>query len=263
MEKDERTQSIEADHLAVTKKDTDDQIKIINDATRIRLVDIIKGSKISKGPGLKKGSTPSADELAELSLDDLLSVRITDDSGNTKIEEAEKALKRYLQDIQESFDEKKQKITRGHDLAPGVIKIVKVYLAVKRRIQPGDKMAGRHGNKGVISEIMPIEDMPYDHEGNPVDIVLNPLGVPSRMNVGQILETHMGSAAKGIGEKINKMIKAKAKADELKKYLDVLYNKNATIKEDLNAFNNTEIQSLASNLVDGLPIATPVFDGAK
>jgi len=135
MEKDERTQSIEADHLAVTKKDTDDQIKIINDATRIRLVDIIKGSKISKGPGLKKGSTPSADELAELSLDDLLSVRITDDSGNTKIEEAEKALKQYLQDIQESFDEKKQKITRGHDLAPGVIKIVKVYLAVKRRIQ--------------------------------------------------------------------------------------------------------------------------------
>ncbi|MDC0244989.1 DNA-directed RNA polymerase subunit beta [Pseudomonadota bacterium] len=263
MEKDERTQSIEADHLSVAKKDADDQIKIINDATRIRLVDIIKGSKISKGPGLKKGSTPSADDLSELSLDDLLSVRTSDDSANTKIEDAEKALKQYLKDIQESFDEKKQKITRGHDLAPGVIKIVKVYLAVKRRIQPGDKMAGRHGNKGVISEIMPIEDMPYDNDGNPVDIVLNPLGVPSRMNVGQILETHMGSAAKGIGEKINKMIKAKAKADELKKYLDVLYNKNATIKEDLNSFNNTEIQSLASNLTEGLPIATPVFDGAK
>ena len=263
MEKDERTQSIEADHLSVAKKDADDQIKIINDATRIRLVDIIKGSKISKGPGLKKGSTPSADDLSDLSLDDLLSVRTSEDSANSKIEDAEKALKQYLKDIQESFDEKKQKITRGHDLAPGVIKIVKVYLAVKRRIQPGDKMAGRHGNKGVISEIMPIEDMPYDNDGNPVDIVLNPLGVPSRMNVGQILETHMGSAAKGIGDKINKMIKAKAKADELKKYLDVLYNKNATIKEDLNSFNNTEIQSLASNLTDGLPIATPVFDGAK
>ena len=263
MEKDERTQSIEADHLSVAKKDSDDQIKIINDATRIRLVDIIKGSKISKGPGLKKGSTPSADDLSELSLDDLLSVRTADDSANNKIEDAEKALKQYLKDIQESFDEKKQKITRGHDLAPGVIKIVKVYLAVKRRIQPGDKMAGRHGNKGVISEIMPIEDMPYDNEGNPVDIVLNPLGVPSRMNVGQILETHMGSAAKGIGEKINKMIQAKAKADELKKYLDILYNKNATIKEDLDSLNNTEIQSLASNLTDGLPIATPVFDGAK
>jgi DNA-directed RNA polymerase subunit beta len=263
MEKDERTQSIEADHLSVAKKDADDQIKIINDATRIRLVDIIKGSKISKGPGLKKGYTPSADDLSDLSLDDLLSVRTSEDSANSKIEDAEKALKQYLKDIQESFDEKKQKITRGHDLAPGVIKIVKVYLAVKRRIQPGDKMAGRHGNKGVISEIMPIEDMPYDNDGNPVDIVLNPLGVPSRMNVGQILETHMGSAAKGIGDKINKMIKAKAKADELKKYLDVLYNKNATIKEDLNSFNNTEIQSLASNLSDGLPIATPVFDGAK
>ena len=263
MEKDERTQSIEADHLSVAKKDADDQIKIINDATRIRLVDIIKGSKISKGPGLKKGSKVSADDLSELSLDDLLSVRTADDSANNKIEDAEKALKQYLKDIQESFDEKKQKITRGHDLAPGVIKIVKVYLAVKRRIQPGDKMAGRHGNKGVISEIMPIEDMPYDNEGNPVDIVLNPLGVPSRMNVGQILETHMGSAAKGIGEKINKMIQAKAKADELKKYLDILYNKNATIKEDLNSLNNTEIQSLASNLTDGLPIATPVFDGAK
>ena len=263
MEKDERTQSIEADHLSVAKKDADDQIKIINDATRIRLVDIIKGSKISKGPGLKKGSTASADDLSELSLDDLLSVRTADDLANNKIEDAEKALKQYLKDIQESFDEKKQKITRGHDLAPGVIKIVKVYLAVKRRIQPGDKMAGRHGNKGVISEIMPIEDMPYDNEGNPVDIVLNPLGVPSRMNVGQILETHMGAAAKGIGEKINKMIQAKAKADELKKYLDILYNKNATIKEDLDSLNNTEIQSLASNLTDGLPIATPVFDGAK
>jgi DNA-directed RNA polymerase subunit beta len=135
-------------------------------------------------------------------------------------------------------------------------------LQLKEEFSPGDKMAGRHGNKGVISEIMPIEDMPYDNDGNPVDIVLNPLGVPSRMNVGQILETHMGSAAKGIGDKINKMIKAKAKADELKKYLDVLYNKNATIKEDLNSFNNTEIQSLASNLTEGLPIATPVFDGA-
>ena len=263
MEKDERTQSIESDHLSVAKKDADDQIKIINDATRIRLVDIIKGSKIFKGPGLKKGSSPSADDLSELSLDDLLSVRTADDSANNKIEDAEKALKQYLKDIQDSFDEKKQKITRGHDLAPGVIKIVKVFLAVKRRIQPGDKMAGRHGNKGVISEIMPIEDMPYDNEGNPVDIVLNPLGVPSRMNVGQILETHMGSAAKGIGDKINKMIKAKAKADELKKYLDALYNKNATIKEDLNSLNNSEIQTLAGNLTDGLPIATPVFDGAK
>tara|TARA_Y100000389_G_scaffold142329_1_gene140316 strand:- start:1403 stop:5473 length:4071 start_codon:yes stop_codon:yes gene_type:complete len=263
MEKDDRTKSIELDHLAATKKDTDDQVNIINDATRIRMVDILKGAKVSKGPGLKKGATISAEDLQELSLDDMLSIRAADDSTNDKIEDTEKALKLYLKDIEESFQEKKQKIIRGHDLAPGVIKIVKVYLAVKRRIQPGDKMAGRHGNKGVISEIMPIEDMPYDTEGNPVDIVLNPLGVPSRMNVGQVLETHMGAAAKGIGQKINKMIKDKAKADELKKYLDVLYNKNATIKEDLDSFNNSEIQTLAANLQDGLPIATPVFDGAK
>jgi len=263
LEKDDRTKSIELDHLAATKKDTDDQIKIINDATRIRMVDILKGAKVSKGPGLKKGANISAEDLKGLTLDEMLSIRASDDSTNDKIEDTEKALKLYLKDIEESFQEKKQKIIRGHDLAPGVIKIVKVYLAVKRRIQPGDKMAGRHGNKGVISEIMPIEDMPYDAEGNSVDIVLNPLGVPSRMNVGQILETHMGAAAKGIGLKINKMIKAKVKADELKKYLDVLYNKNATIKEDLNSFNNAEIQTLAENLQDGLPIATPVFDGAK
>ena len=263
MEKDDRTKSIELDHLAATKKDTDDQVNIINDATRIRMVDILKGAKVSKGPGLKKGATISAEDLQELTLDDMLSIRAADDSTNDKIEDTEKALKLYLKDIEESFQEKKQKIIRGHDLAPGVIKIVKVYLAVKRRIQPGDKMAGRHGNKGVISEIMPIEDMPYDTEGNPVDIVLNPLGVPSRMNVGQVLETHMGAAAKGIGQKINKMIKDKVKADELRKYLDVLYNKNATIKEDLNSLSNPEIQTLAENLQDGLPIATPVFDGAK
>ena len=263
LEKDERTKSIELDHLTVTKKDADDQVKIIHDATRIRLVDILKGSKLLKGAGLKKGSTINLEDLSGLTLDELLSIRTAVDSTNDKVEDTEKTLKSYLKDIEESFEEKRQKIIRGHDLAPGVIKIVKVYLAVKRRIQPGDKMAGRHGNKGVISEIMPIEDMPYDDAGNPVDIVLNPLGVPSRMNVGQVLETHMGAAAKGIGLKINKMIKAKAKADELKKYLDALYNKNATIKEDINSLNNSEILTLANNLIDGMPIATPVFDGAK
>jgi DNA-directed RNA polymerase subunit beta len=136
-------------------------------------------------------------------------------------------------------------------------------MAIKRRIQPGDKMAGRHGNKGVISEIMPIEDMPYDEQGNSVDVVLNPLGVPSRMNVGQVLETHLGAAAKGIGEKINLMIKENAKADDLKKYLDKLYNSDATIKENLDSLSNTEIMTLAGNLRDGMPVATPVFDGAK
>ena len=265
MEKDERTISIESDHLAVAKKDNDDQIKIINDATRIRLIDILKGKKVSKGIAglIKRGATINPDDLLDISLDELMSIRVRNDIANNKLEETEEALNKYLKNIRDSFEEKKQKITRGHDLAPGVIKIVKVYLAVKRRIQPGDKMAGRHGNKGVISEIMPIEDMPYDSDGNPVDIVLNPLGVPSRMNVGQILETHMGAAAKGIGEKINKMIDMKVKADELTKYLDILYNKNASIKENLGSLNNSEIFTLANNLIDGLPIATPVFDGAK
>ena len=263
LEKDERTMSIEQDHLAVTKKDADDQIRIINDATRIRLVEVLKGASVTKGAGLKKGLKISPDDLADISLDDMLSIRSADAAINKKVEDAEKALTKYLKEIEDSFEEKRQKIIRGHDLAPGVIKIVKVYLAVKRRIQPGDKMAGRHGNKGVISEIMPIEDMPYDEEGNSVDIVLNPLGVPSRMNVGQILETHMGAAAKGIGAKIDKMIKAKAKNEELRKYLTTLYNKDATIPEDIDSLTNAEISTLAGNLTGGLPIATPVFDGAK
>ena len=132
------------------------------------------------------------DDLKEMSLNDIFSIRTKKADVNTRLEESEQALKKVLSEIKDRFNDKKSKIIRGHDLAPGVIKIVKVFLAIKRRIQPGDKMAGRHGNKGVISEIMPIEDMPYDEDGNPVDIVLNPLGVPSRMNVGQILETHMG-----------------------------------------------------------------------
>ena len=263
VEKDERTKSIESDHLADAQKDSDDEIRIVNQATKIRLVDLIKGNKVVKGTGLKKGSKPDASDLSELELDSLLSVRTDNENANTKIEDAEKQLKKHLKEIKEKFEERKQKITRGHDLAPGVIKIVKVYMAIKRRIQPGDKMAGRHGNKGVISEIMPIEDMPYDEQGNSVDVVLNPLGVPSRMNVGQVLETHLGAAAKGIGEKINLMMKENAKADELKKYLDKLYNSDATIKEDLNSLSNNEIMTLAGNLRDGMPVATPVFDGAK
>ena len=263
VDKDERTKSIEADHLADAQKDSDDEIRIVNQATKIRLVDLIKGNKVVKGTGLKKGSKPDASDLSELELDSLLSVRTDNENANTKIEDAEKQLKKHLKEIKEKFEERKQKITRGHDLAPGVIKIVKVYMAIKRRIQPGDKMAGRHGNKGVISEIMPIEDMPYDEQGNSVDVVLNPLGVPSRMNVGQVLETHLGAAAKGIGEKINLMMKENAKADELKKYLDKLYNSDAAIKENLNSLTNTEIMTLAGNLRDGMPVATPVFDGAK
>ena len=232
-------------------------------ATKTRLCELLKSKKAVKGNGVKKGEVLSTEKLESFKLNDIFSLRTDTETINNVIEETEISYKQYIKDIKSRFEEKKAKIIRGHDLAPGVIKIVKVYLAIKRRIQPGDKMAGRHGNKGVISEIMPVEDMPYDEDGNPIDIVLNPLGVPSRMNVGQVLETHMGSAAKGIGRKVDLMIKENAKPAELKTYLDELYNKNASNKEDINAFNNSEIIELAENLRDGLPIATPVFDGAK
>ena len=158
------------------------------------MCELLKNKKAIKGNGVKKGETLSLEKLESLEINDIFSIRTDADNVNDVIEDTEKSYNEYVKDIKTRFDEKKAKITRGHDLAPGVIKIVKVYLAIKRRIQPGDKMAGRHGNKGVISEIMPVEDMPYDDNGNPVDIVLNPLGVPSRMNVGQILETHLGCA---------------------------------------------------------------------
>ena len=263
VEKDERTQAIEQDHLDQSKKDADDEAAVVEEATRSRVCDLLKGAQVVKGAGLKKGTKITLDLVSELPLSDLFAVRTNNENLNITIEQTEQTFKQYVKGIKQRFEEKREKIIRGHDLAPGVIKIVKVYLAIKRRIQPGDKMAGRHGNKGVISEIMPVEDMPYDENGDPVDICLNPLGVPSRMNVGQILETHMGSAAKGIGKQIDSMIKENAKPAELKAYLEKLYNKNAANKEDLDAFNNAEIVELANNFRDGLPIATPVFDGAK
>ena len=263
VEKDERTQAIEQDHLDETKKNSDDEASVVEQATKTRLCELLKDKKALKGNGLKKGDVLSSELLDSLILNDVFSIRTAEDSTNDVIEDTEKSYNAYVKDIQARYEAKRAKFIRGHDLAPGVIKIVKVYLAIKRRIQPGDKMAGRHGSKGVIAEIMPVEDMPYDENGDPVDVVLNPLGVPSRMNVGQILETHMGCAAKGIGKKIDNMLKANAKPAELKEYLDKLYNTNAANKEDINSFNNTEILELANNLRDGLPIATPVFDGAK
>ena len=263
VEKDERTQAIEQDHIDQSKKDADDEASVVEQATKTRMIDLLKSKKAIKGNGVKKGESLASEKLETFSINDIFSIRTDTEATNKVVEETEVLYKQYIKDIKSRYEEKKEKIIRGHDLAPGVIKIVKVYLAIKRRIQPGDKMAGRHGNKGVISEIMPVEDMPYDNDGNPIDIVLNPLGVPSRMNVGQILETHMGSAAKGIGMKIDTMLKENAKPAELKSYLDKLYNNNAANKEDIDSFNNSEILELAENLRDGLPIATPVFDGAK
>ncbi len=181
---------------------------------------------------------------------------------NDALASAQRQLEEQNRLLEDRFEDKKGKLQSGDDLAPGVLKIVKVYLAIKRRIQPGDKMAGRHGNKGVISVIMPVEDMPYDENGEPVDIVLNPLGVPSRMNVGQILETHLGMAAKGLGDKINAMIKEQKKVAEVRKFLEAIYNNGDGRTEDIKSFSDAEVMELAANLADGVPMATPVFDGA-
>ena len=192
-------------------------------------------------------------------------MRLVDNKLSEQLENAGVQLKERREELDERFEDKKRKLTQGDNLAPGVLKIVKVYLAIKRRIQPGDKMAGRHGNKGVISVIMPVEDMPYDEKGNPVDIVLNPLGVPSRMNVGQVLETHLGAAAKGLGEKINGMVQQQQKIADIRKLLDEIYNGigDALRQEDLSSLSDAEIMELAHNLKDGVPMATSVFDGAS
>jgi DNA-directed RNA polymerase subunit beta len=189
---------------------------------------------------------------------------MVDEKLNEQIERAEELLDARRTILDERFDDKKNKLQSGDDLAPGVLKTVKVYLAVKRRVQPGDKMAGRHGNKGVISVIMPVEDMPHDEHGVPVDIVLNPLGVPSRMNVGQVLETHMGLAAKTLGEKIDKMIQEQTESAKIREFLQDVYDVGiGTQKVDLEKLSVSEFDELTHNLRDGVPIATPVFDGAS
>ena len=188
-------------------------------------------------------------------------IRLENEEADKQLEQLSEQLKERRKDFDKRFEEKKAKLTAGDDLAPGVLKMVKVYLAVKRRIQPGDKMAGRHGNKGVISMIVPAEDMPFDANGTPVDIVLNPLGVPSRMNVGQVLEAHLGWAAKGVGLRIGEMLDAQRKAGEIRQFLDKIYNSSGK-KEDLNSLTEGEVMELAKNLRRGVPMATPVFDGA-
>ncbi len=184
------------------------------------------------------------------------------DEVNELLEQMADQVKAQRKAFDARFEEKKGKITQGDDLAPGVLKMVKVYLAVKRRVQPGDKMAGRHGNKGVISMIVPTEDMPYMEDGTPVDIVLNPLGVPSRMNIGQVLETHLGWAAKGLGERIRGLLEANAKTAEIRGFLGNIYNSDQDGRVNMNTFSAAEIREMAENLQAGVPMATPVFDGA-
>ncbi len=262
LEKDQRALEIEEYQLAKVRKDIDDEYRIIEAATFERLQQALIGKVVAGGPKLKKGQKVTTDYINNLPRDDWFKLRMANDTLNKQLTRAEEQLKERSQELDERFEDKKKKLTQGDDLAPGVLKITKVYLAIKRRIQPGDKMAGRHGNKGVIAVILPVEDMPYDENGEPVDIVLNPLGVPSRMNVGQVLETHLGAASKGIGEKIGKLLDAQKKVTEVKRLITEVYNKIGERTEDIRSLSEEEVFELAENLRDGVPMATPVFDGA-
>ena len=262
VEKDQRARDIEQGELAQIRKDLDDEYRIVETATFERLGAALAGNKAASGPGDIRNRNVDADYLGGLEHDDWFKIRMADDALNLQLERAEKQLAERRDALDEVYADKRSKLESGDDLAPGVLKIVKVYLAIKRRIQPGDKMAGRHGNKGVISVVMPVEDMPFDENGEPVDIILNPLGVPSRMNVGQVLEAHLGWAAKGIGDQINALIEAQASNAELREQLHKVYNTVGERRESLKSLNEGDIRELAENLCGGLPIATPVFDGA-
>jgi len=227
-----------------------------------RVETMLQGKVAEGGPErLAAGSKITKDYLAGIGRDKWFEINLHNEEANADLEKISDQLRELRKGFEEQLEDKRAKLTGGDDLAPGVLKMVKVYLAVKRRIQPGDKMAGRHGNKGVISMIQPVEDMPFTKDGTSVDIVLNPLGVPSRMNVGQVLETHLGWAAKGVGIKIGKMLEAQQKVIEIRKFLDKIYNTSGH-KEDLDSLSDDEILELARNLVKGVPMATPVFDGA-
>src|SRR5687767_13212401 len=262
VDKDSRALSIEKAEIEKVRKDLGDQQRILEDDLFSRVRDMLVGKIAAGGPNRLKGKIEVA-YLDEVARESWFEIRLEDEDANSQLEQASERLKLQRKALEKRLDEKKAKITAGDDLAPGVLKMVKVYLAVKRRVQPGDKMAGRHGNKGVISTIVPVEDMPYLADGTPVDIVLNPLGVPSRMNVGQVLETHLGWAAKGLGLKIGRMIEAQAAITDVRKFLDQIYNDTGGQKEQISTLNDQEVVALAKNLTKGVPIATPVFDGAS
>lgn len=263
VEKDKRALEIEAEEVKRYKKDLDDQLQIVEHDIFSSVVKFLVGQKVETAPGkLRKGTKITQQHLDELAHSDWLKIKVKDEDINVQLEAVAVQVEKQRKEFDERFEVKRKKITMSDDLRSGVLKMVKVYLAVKKRIQQGDKMAGRHGNKGVISQIVPIEDMPYTADGVPIDIVLNSLGIPSRMNVGQILETHLGWAAKGLGKKIGEMLEAQSKTTEIRKFLDKIYNSSGR-KEELDSFSDKEILEMAGNLVDGVPMATPVFDGAS
>ena len=263
VEKDARALQIENAELDRVRQDLNDQLRIMEDDTFDRVEKMLLNKVVDGGPAqLKAGSKITKAYLSELDRDRWLEIRLRNEEAAAQLEAISEQIKQQRESFREKFEEKRRKLTTGDDLAPGVLKMVKAYVAVKRRIQPGDKMAGRHGNKGVISTIVPVEDMPFSADGEPVDIVLNPLGVPSRMNVGQVLETHLGWAATGLGRKIGRMLEAQAKIVEMRKFLEEVYNTSGK-KEDIASFSDQEVVELATNLKRGVPMATPVFDGAS
>ncbi len=262
VDKDKRALDIENMELDKIKKDLNDEFAILENDVFQRMEKLLLGKTAEGGPkGLKAGAKITRSYLEETPREKWFEIRLKNDAANKQLEQLNGQRKAQKKLYDAKLEEKRGKLTVGDDLAPGVLKMVKVYLAVKRRMQPGDKMAGRHGNKGVISMIVPVEDMPYQEDGTPVDIVLNPLGVPSRMNVGQVLETHLGWAAKGLGLKIGEMLEAQKKTTEIRKYLTKIYNASGK-KEDINSLSDEEVLELARNLTKGVPMATPVFDGA-
>jgi len=263
VEKDARALDNERIEIDSLKKDLDDQFRIIEGNIYQRVARLITGKKASGGPdGMKKNSVITSEYLESIGRDQWAKIRVIDDKLAKQLESLNEQLEAQRGEFDSLFVEKKRKVTAGDDLKPGVLKMVKVYVAVKRRMQPGDKMAGRHGNKGVVSMIVPEEDMPYREDGTPVDVVLNPLGVPSRMNVGQILEAHLGWAAAGLGLKIGEMVDAQRKVTELRTFLSKIYNNNAE-KLRLKELTDDDVWQLCENLRQGVPMATPVFDGAE
>jgi DNA-directed RNA polymerase subunit beta len=263
IERDKRAAQIIDEELKRYRKDLNDQMRIVEGDAFERIERLLIGKTANKGPKkLVKGAKIVKPYLDTVERHDWFEISLANEDSAQQLEGLKESLAQARVKFDVAFEAKKKKLTQGDELPPGVQKMVKVYVAVKRRLQPGDKMAGRHGNKGVISKIVPVEDMPSMADGTPVDLVLNPLGVPSRMNVGQILETHLGWAAKGIGLKIGEMIKAQAKAAEVRKFLNRIYGQGGK-PEDISGLSDDDIMTLAGNLREGVPFATPVFDGAS
>ncbi len=264
IQRDKRAQQIIDDELKRFRLDLNDQLRIVEADAFDRIKKLLIGKIANGGPNkLAKGTALDDAYLSSIDKFHWFDIRPEDGDLANQLESIKNALEQTRHSFDLAFEEKRKKLTQGDELPAGVLKMVKVHLAVKRRLQPGDKMAGRHGNKGVVSKIVPIEDMPYMADGTPADIVLNPLGVPSRMNVGQVLEVHLGWAAKGIGQRIGNMLQQEAAVAELRKFFDELYNQSGGKKEDVSSLSDADILNMAGNLSKGMPFATPVFDGAK